>query len=294
MADPRSSPPYGKVEWLSPLVRRVLAHNPSPLTHSGTGTYIVGRGTVAIIDPGPDDPAHVEALAAAIAGETASHLLVTHTHIDHSPAARLLQRRVGGRIAGCRPLAAGTVSGAGDAFDPHYAPDLVLEDGEAVSGPGWTLRALATPGHTSNHLCFAFPEEETLFSGDHVMGWSTTVVFPPDGDMAAYRRSLELLLHRNERRYLPTHGPAIDEPQRLVRGLVVHRQHRERQIRQLLSEDGMTVGEIVRRLYATVGPGLQQAAGGSVLAHLLDLEARGLARRSGARWQAGIRSSSSG
>ena len=287
MADAPERPPYGQVEWLSPLVRRVLAENPSPFTYTGTGTYIVGRGTVAILDPGPDDPAHVQAVAQAVAGETVSHLLVTHTHVDHSPATRPLKARVGGRIAGCAPLhlAAGGHD-ADDSFDTDYAPDQVLADGEAVCGPGWTLQAVHTPGHTSNHLCFALPEEETLFSGDHVMGWSTTVVVPPDGDMAAYLRSLERLQRRTDRRYLPTHGPAVTEPQRLLRGLIAHRRQRELQILQLLAGKGTTIPDMVRQMYALVNRALWPAAGQSVLAHLLELEARGLAQRQGELWRA--------
>ncbi len=294
MTDKQHNPPYGQVEWLSPLVRRVLARNPSPFTSSGTGSYIVGRGTVAIIDPGPDDAEHLQAVERAVAGERVSHLLVTHTHIDHSPGAAPLKARLGGVIAGCAPLSLVDDGPRADAgFDSSYAPDLVLADGEAVSGPGWTLGAVHTPGHTSNHLCFSFPEEETLFSGDHVMGWSTTVVAPPDGDMAAYLRSLERLLPRSDRRYLPTHGPAVAEPQRLVRGLIAHRRQREAQILQLLAANGATIDDMVRQMYALVNRALWPAAGKSVLAHLLDLERRGQARRDGERWRTTLRTPSS-
>lgn len=281
-----NSPPYGQVEWLGPRVRRVLARNPSSFTYTGTGTYIVGQGTVAVIDPGPNDPEHISAIERAVAGETVSHLLITHTHMDHSPAAPPLQARLGGRIAGCKPLPrqADGDPYADSSFDHAYAPDEVLADGDAVSGPGWTLQALHTPGHTSNHLCFAFPEEETLFTGDHVMGWSTTVVVPPDGDMAAYVRSLELLLGRSDQRYLPTHGPAVTEPQRLVRGMIAQRRQREAQILQMLANKSADVPSMVQQVYAMVDRKLWNAAGLSMLAHLIDLEARGQVRRDGALW----------
>lgn len=269
--------PYGVVERLSPLVRRVLARNPSPFTYLGTGTYIVGNGTVAILDPGPADAAHLDAVAAAVAGETVSHHLITHTHMDHSPGARPLKARVGGVIAGCAPLVLSDGGPRADAgFDPDYAPDRVLADGEAVSGPGWTLRAVHTPGHTSNHLCFALAEEEALFTGDHVMGWSTTVVAPPDGDMAAYMASLDKLMQRADARYYPTHGPAIEQPRRLVRHMIGHRRQREAQVLGTLAQGPRSVPSMVEQMYAGIDPRLWPAAGRSVLAHLIDLEARGL------------------
>jgi glyoxylase-like metal-dependent hydrolase (beta-lactamase superfamily II) len=268
--------PYGAAETLSPLVRRVLARNPSPFTFTGTGTYIVGYGTVAIIDPGPADPDHLDAVAAAVGGETVSHFLITHTHMDHSPGAGPLQARLGGIIAGCAPLVLSDDGPRADAgFDPGYAPDRVLADGEAVSGPGWTLRAVHTPGHTSNHLCFALEEERALFSGDHVMGWSTTVVAPPDGDMAAYMQSLGKLMGRSDARYYPTHGAPVDEPQRLVKGMIAHRRQRETQILGLLGEGPRAIPAMVEQMYAAIDRRLWPAAGRSVLAHLIDLEARG-------------------
>ncbi len=273
--------PYGRVGWLSPLVRRVLARNPSPFTFTGTGTYIVGRGEVAIIDPGPADPAHIDAVAHAVAGETVRCHLVTHTHLDHSPAAGRLKARVGGRIGGCAPLMLSDDGPRADAgFDPDYAPDFVLADGEAVEGPGWRLEAVATPGHTSNHLCFALPQEGALFTGDHVMGWSTTVVAPPDGDMAAYMASLEKLAARGgDRIYYPTHGDPVTEPQRWARHLALHRRQREAQILAELDPGPRTIPVLVERMYAQVDRRLWGAAGRSVLAHLIDLEARGRVRR---------------
>ncbi len=275
--------PYGAAERLSPRVRRVLARNPSPFTFTGTGTYVVGEGTVAVIDPGPDDPAHVAALLAATAGETVSHILITHTHLDHSPAALALARRTGAEIAGCAPLVLPDTGPRADAgFDPSYAPDRVLADGEAVQGPGWTLAAVHTPGHTSNHLCYALAEEAALFTGDHVMGWSTTVVAPPDGDMAAYMASLDRLLGRADQIYYPTHGPPVAEPQRWTRHLIAHRRQREAQILALLAEGPGEIPELVARMYAQVDRRLWPAAGRSVLAHLLDLAARGQVEGQGA------------
>ncbi len=277
--------PYGAAERLSPLVRRVLARNPSPFTFLGTGTYIVGNGRVAIIDPGPADPAHIEAVARAVEGETVTHHVVTHTHLDHSPAAGPLKARLGGQIAGCAPFSLNDDGPRADAgFDPDYAPDIVLADGEAITGPGWTLRAVHTPGHTSNHLCFALEEEGVLFSGDHVMGWSTTVVAPPDGDMAAYMASLAKLLERDDRRYFPTHGAPIGEPQRLVRHLMAHRRQRETQILNHLAEGPRTIPAMVEQMYASIDRQLWPAAGRSVLAHLIDLEQKGAVRRDGDSW----------
>lgn len=278
--------PYELVETCSPLVRRVLARNPSPFTYTGTGTYIVGHGTVAVIDPGPADPAHIAALKAAVAGETISHILITHTHMDHSPAAPALKAASAATIMGCAPLVLSDDGPRADAgFDPDYSPDRVLADGDSVSGPDWMLTALATPGHTSNHLCFALAEERALFSGDHVMGWSTTVVAPPDGDMAAYMASLALLIPRDDALYYPTHGAAIPEPQRFVRGLIMHRRQRETQILKLLREGTLAIPGMVAAMYASVDPRLHPAAGRSVLAHLIDLRTRGVVVEAGESWQ---------
>jgi glyoxylase-like metal-dependent hydrolase (beta-lactamase superfamily II) len=277
--------PTGIVETLSPLVRRLLAPNPSPFTYSGTQTYIVGTGAVAVIDPGPDLPEHLETLLAALEDEKVSAIVCTHTHRDHSPASRPLQRATGAPIVGCAPLALDDKGPRADAaFDFDYAPDRVLGDGKTLSGKGWTLEAVATPGHTSNHLCLALPEEHALFSGDHVMGWSTTVVSPPDGDMAAYMTSLEKLLARDDAIYYPAHGPAIEKPRRLVRGLIGHRRQREGQILRRLKEGEGRIPAMVERMYKGIDPRLHPAAGRSVLAHLIDLEARGLVRHEGEEW----------
>jgi glyoxylase-like metal-dependent hydrolase (beta-lactamase superfamily II) len=277
--------PYEQSERISPLVRRVLARNPSAFTFTGTGTYLVGTGTVAVIDPGPADPAHLAALGQALAGEAVSHIVVTHTHRDHSPAAAPLKAATGAVIVGCAPLVIEDLGPRADAsFDATYAPDRVLQDGEAIAGPGWTLQAVHTPGHTSNHLCYALPEERTLFTGDHVMGWSTSVVSPPDGDMTDYMASLKRLLDRDDALYLPTHGPAVTEPQRLVRGMIGHRRQREGQILRLLGQHPKPIPALVAVMYAAVAPALHPAAERSVLAHLIDLQRRAMVACDGETW----------
>jgi glyoxylase-like metal-dependent hydrolase (beta-lactamase superfamily II) len=277
--------PTGIVERAHPLVRRVLAGNPSAFTFTGTQTYIVGRGEVAVIDPGPDDPDHVEALLRAVEGERVAAILCTHTHRDHSPASRTLAVATGAPIVGCAPLAFEDDGPRADAsFDFDYAPDRVLADGEAVAADGWTLRAVATPGHTSNHLCFALEEAGILFTGDHVMGWSTTVVSPPDGDMSAYMASLDKLRTRPDSVYLPAHGPAVEDPQGHIERLIAHRRGREAQILAHLDAGRVEIAAMVPDMYADVDPGLHPAAARSVLAHLLDLESRGLVREEGGAW----------
>ncbi|HEX8194308.1 MAG TPA: MBL fold metallo-hydrolase [Allosphingosinicella sp.] len=277
--------PTGLVERPHALVRRVLAPNPSAFTYTGTQTFIVGDGEVAIIDPGPDDPAHVAALLAATAGERVAAIVCTHTHRDHSPASRALAAATGAPIVGCAPLAIEDEGPrADDSFDFAYAPDRILADGEAVDGPNWTLEAVATPGHTSNHLCFALAGTGILFTGDHVMGWSTTIVSPPDGDMGAYMASLERLLDREDASYLPAHGPAVDRPRDHVSRLIEHRRMRERQILDVLGSGETRIHAMVPHLYKDVDPRLHPAAARSVLAHLIDLESRGLVRSAGEAW----------
>ncbi|SEJ35421.1 Glyoxylase, beta-lactamase superfamily II [Sphingobium sp. AP50] len=275
--------PTGLLMALSPLVHRVLAPNPSPFTYTGTQTYIVGIDAVAVIDPGPDDADHLAALIAAIGGRPVVAILCTHTHRDHSPAARPLSALTGAPVIGCAPLTLDDDGPRADAaFDADYRPDRVLGDGEQVSGPGWTLEAVATPGHTSNHLCFALLEEKALFSGDHVMGWSTSVISPPDGDMSAYMRSMQLLLGRDDTVYYPAHGEPIDNPQRLVRGMMGHRKQREGQILRFLERNGQSaIPDMVAEMYKGVDPRLYGAAGRSVLAHLIDLDGRGIAAPAG-------------
>ena len=280
--------PTGLAEPLEPLVRRVLAGNPSAFTFTGTQSYLVGGADgVAVIDPGPAEPDHLRALLAAIGGAPVIAIACTHTHRDHSPAAAPLAELTGGPVVGCAALVLDDHGPRSDAaFDTSYRPDRVLGDGQSIAGPGWTLTAIATPGHTSNHVCFALAESGALFTGDHVMGWSTSVVAPPDGDMADYLASLERLHLREDRVYYPAHGPRIDNPRQLVRGMIGHRRQRERQILRLLDERPQSIGELVPRMYKGVDQGLWPAAGRSVLAHLIDLERRGTVAAAGENWHA--------
>jgi len=270
---------YGRVDRLSPLVRRVIAHNPGPYTFHGTGTYLVGNGEVAVIDAGPAQAAHVAAILEATEGETITHLLVTHTHRDHSPAATALKATLG--IAthgyGPHPRHDGWEQ-VEEGADYDFVPDVTLRDGEAIHGEGWTLTTLHTPGHTSNHLCFALGEERALFCGDHVMGWATSVIAPPDGDMGDYLRSLRKLLARDERIYFPTHGAPIVDPQLMVAAYIAHREQRERQILECLSAGITVIPEMVHRMYPGLDRRLLRAAGCSVLAHLLLLLEHGRVR----------------
>jgi len=270
--------PTGTLLQISPIVGRVLAPNPSPFTYTGTQTYLIGVTDLAVIDPGPDDADHLNALMAAIGDRPVRAILCTHTHRDHSPAARPLSEQTGAPIIGCAPLTLEDDGPRADAaFDASYLPDRVLQDGEQVAGEGWTLEAVATPGHTSNHLCFALLEEKALFTGDHVMGWSTSVISPPDGDMADYMRSMQRLLDREDAVYYPAHGDAVATPQRLVRGMMGHRKQREGQITRFLERNGAsTIPDMVAEMYKGIDPRLHPAAGRSVLAHLIDLDGRGL------------------
>jgi glyoxylase-like metal-dependent hydrolase (beta-lactamase superfamily II) len=271
----------GECMRVSPLVRRIVANNPGPITFTGTCSYIVGSGQVAIVDPGPEVAEHIGALLDAVRSETVTHILVTHTHKDHSPAARAIKTATGARIVGCaphrsaRPLFSGEVNTLEASSDKDYAPDQELGEGDAVEGPGWTLRTLATPGHMANHLAFSLPEEKALFSGDHVMAWSTTVVAPPDGSMNDFMASLDKLKGREETLYWPGHGGPVQEPQRFVRALIHHRRQREASILNRLRAGDRTIPEIVAAIYQGLNPALLGAAGLSVFAHLEDLVARG-------------------
>jgi glyoxylase-like metal-dependent hydrolase (beta-lactamase superfamily II) len=288
----------GETEQHEPLVRRVLAPNPSPYTYTGTQTWLVGNGSdVAVIDPGPagDGPnsghadingtGHVEAILRAIGDAKVAAILCTHTHRDHSPAAAPLKAATGAPIIGCAPLVLRDDGPRADsAFDPDYAPDRVLTDGERISGDGWTIEAVATPGHTSNHLCYSLVETGALFTGDHVMKWSTSVVSPPDGDMSAYMASLQKLYDREDRIYYPAHGPAVEKPRQLVRGMIGHRRQRERQIIKLLEAGEGHIPDMVAAMYKGLDPRLTGAAGRSVLAHLVDLQNQGRALVDDNQW----------
>jgi glyoxylase-like metal-dependent hydrolase (beta-lactamase superfamily II) len=266
---------YGRLETVSPLIRRIVARNPGPFTLHGTGTYVVGHGRVAVIDPGPALPEHIEALLHALRGETIEHILVTHTHLDHSPASAAIKQATAAPTHGYGPHAAGMGPAVEEGGDRAFAPDRVLRDGDAVSGPGWHLAAVHTPGHTSNHICFALAEERVLFSGDHVMGWSTSVIAPPDGNMRDYLRSLAKLLEREDAVYWPTHGPAIADPKPFVRGFIEHRREREAAILDRLAKGDTEIPAMVRAIYIGLPQVLHGAAGRSVLAHLIELVADG-------------------
>jgi len=276
----------GIAQTQHPLVRRLLAANAGPFTYTGTQTYLVGTRDVAVIDPGPDLPGQVDAILGAIGDAKLKAIVCTHTHRDHSPAAAELKARTGAPIIGCAPLVLDDSGPRADAaFDRTYVPDDVLADGAILSGEGWTLEALHTPGHTSNHVCFALPEAKALFTGDHVMGWSTTVVSPPDGNMAQYMDSLDRLMARDQDDvYYSAHGDPIDRPQRFVRGLAGHRKQREGQILRLLEKNVGVIPTMVEQMYVGVDKALYPAAGLSVLAHLIDLQTRGIVRHDEDLW----------
>ncbi|HEY2332688.1 MAG TPA: MBL fold metallo-hydrolase [Acidimicrobiales bacterium] len=287
----------GRVDRLSPLIRRVVAANPGKFTFTGTGTYLVGRGSVAVIDPGPDLPAHLDAVLGALdPGEHVASIVVTHTHADHSGGVPALQDRTGaptygfgphGPVAGDDPddrVVFGDPEADGpetlpnpdadahrEGVDTTFVPDHRLADGEIVAGDGWTLEAVHTPGHTSNHLCFALAEEGVLFTGDHVMGWSTSVISPPDGDLVAFMASLQRLLDRRDAVYWPTHGPAVTAPRALVSAYLDHRRQRSAQILQALGDGPATIAELVPRIYTDVAKTLWKPAAASMYAHLLAL-----------------------
>jgi glyoxylase-like metal-dependent hydrolase (beta-lactamase superfamily II) len=272
--------PYGAFEQITPLIGRLLARNPGPFTFKGTGVYVVGEDEVAVIDPGPLLDEHVEALKQALAGKTVTHILVTHTHSDHSPAAEPLKAWSGAKTYAFGPHGSGHHEGGPrveEGGDHAFVPDVRLKDGAVVEGKGWTIEAVHTPGHTSNHLCFALREEKALFSGDHVMGWSTTVVTPPDGDMREYMASVRKLQARGERTLYPTHGAPITDPVPFLRAYLEHRLEREAQILGCLRDGTEDIPAIVERLYVDVDRRLHPAAARSVLAHLIQLSQDGRA-----------------
>lgn len=274
----------GRAEVLSPLVRRVVANNPSAFTFRGTSSFIVGQGEVAVIDPGPADDAHLAALLEAVRGETVSHILITHTHADHSPLAAALQKATGAKTFGYGPVpapAGGEALRLDASIDHAFQPDVRLADGDTIAGRGWTLDGVFTPGHMSNHMCFALREERALFSGDHVMAWATSVIAPPDGDMAQYFASLGKLLERDDQVYHPGHGPSRPNPLPLVRGYLAHRRMREEAIRSSVDKGARSVADVVATVYAGLDSTLHGAASLSARAHLDHLVEQGRLRKSG-------------
>jgi glyoxylase-like metal-dependent hydrolase (beta-lactamase superfamily II) len=280
--------PPGQVEQTAPGVRRILCGNPGPFTYRGTNSWIIGQGaSVAVLDPGPDDAAHLDAMLRATAGERITHILVSHTHRDHSPGVAALQAATGARSYGFGPHMTPPDQG-GEGGDHSFHPDVLLPDGAGIEGDGWRLTAIHTPGHCANHLCFALEGTGILFSADHVMSWSTTVVSPPDGDMAAYMASLARLRARDDRLYLPGHGPPLPEPGSFAAALAAHRMEREAMVLAALRDAGQaTARELVPPVY---GPALDArlvpAAARSLLAHLIKLEGEGAATRNGEHWAA--------
>ena len=268
-------------------VRRVMANNPGPFTFKGTLSYIVGRGKVAIVDPGPEDAAHTQALLDAVRGETVTHIFVTHTHRDHSPGVRALKAQTGATVyaegphRAARPLHIGEHNPLDSSGDHEFMADVRLKDGELVEGDGWVIEGITTPGHTANHMAFALRGKNILFAGDHVMGWSTSIVAPPDGAMSDYMASLHKLARRDETLYFPGHGPAIPDAKRLVNYYILHRRAREASILHRLGKGATDIPTIVRAIYIGIDPRLTGAAGLSVLAHMEDLVARGLVKTDG-------------
>lgn len=266
---------YRKPEQVTPLIRRVVAENPSAFTFHGTGTYIIGHGdSVAVIDPGPLQDDHIEALKAALDGERVTHILITHTHMDHSPAAAPLKAHWGAKTYGYGPHGAGKREQGvqvEEGGDMEFMPDVSVRHGDVIAGDGWTIECVYTPGHTSNHVCFALREEKALFTGDHIMGWSTSIISPPDGDMTAYMESLDLLLGRDDDVYWPTHGTSIDDPKPFVRAFIEHRLQRERQIVACLEQGYQKIMDMVPVMYTDTDERMFGAAGRSVLSAMMRL-----------------------
>ncbi|MER8853795.1 MBL fold metallo-hydrolase [Mesorhizobium australicum] len=280
--DTSFDPAYGRGVSVAPDVQRLTASNPSPFTFHGTNSYVVGHDTLAVIDPGPDDEAHLQTLLDVIAGRPVSHIFVSHTHRDHSPLAARLKERTGAQVLAegphrpARPLHIGETNALDASADTAFVPDIALPDGELVSGDGWAIRTVLTPGHTANHAAFALEGAGILFSADHVMGWATSIVAPPDGAMADYMASLDRLIERGDRLLLPGHGGPVTAPRAFMRGLKTHRKMRERAILERIRAGDRTIPDMVKAIYRDTDPRLHGAAGLSVLAHLEDLVARGV------------------
>lgn len=280
--DRQFEPSYGVAIPLAPGVARLTAPNPGPYTFHGTNTYLVGGKSLAIIDPGPDDDAHFDALMKAIGGRAVSHILLTHTHVDHSPLGPRLKQATGAETVAegphrwVRTLGEGEANPLRESADCNFRPDRTVGNLDAVVGDGWTLRAVLTPGHCVNHACYALDGPGVLFSGDHVMGWSSTIVAPPDGAMADYMNSLQKLQERTDRIYFPGHGNPIRDPQRFVADLKSHREKREGEILSLVRQGTHRIADLVRTIYGAVDPDLGDAAALSTLAHLELLIEKGL------------------
>ncbi len=283
---------YGVCTQLSPKIQRVIANNPGPFTDTGTGVYIIGDKNVAVLDPGPTTDAHMDAVHKALEGRTVTHVFVTHHHIDHSPFAAPLAKAHGCKVYGFGQQSQSPEGGdvrleAGD--DLSFTPDIEIRDGYIQKGDGWTLEAIHTPGHTSNHLCYALLEENTLFSGDHIMGWSTSVVSPPDGHMGDYLNSLNRVLERDFDRIWPTHGPSIDAVQTFVQAYIDHRKTREQQILACIAKGITQISDILPIIYADIDKRLYPAAAHSVLAHLIHMEETGRVKRFSQENESGLK-----
>lgn len=266
------SPPYGEIETISPLTRRITANNPAPYTFKGTGTYIIGHGSVAVIDPGPDMPEHINAIMTSLADEKISHILVTHNHKDHSPGARLLSELSGAKVyafdIGQQKYSEPSLE---EGIDKGFKPDVILNDGDIIKGNDWTVEAVHTPGHLSNHLCFSLQQEKALFTGDHVMGWSTTIISPPDGNMQDYLNSLEKMMSRDDEIYYPTHGLPINEPLKFIRQLIGHRLRRDKEILRAIENGAHRIDDIMSTVYPAIEKKLHIAASRTIFAHLIRL-----------------------
>ena len=275
---------YGEVSEVAPGIRRVIAENPSPFTLYGTGTYILGQGEVAVIDPGPADRSHIAKVLEALEGETISHILITHTHMDHSPGTRLLQAHTDAKSYAYGPHGAGKLEQGvpvEEGGDMDFEPDEVVRDGDVLTGGDWSVECVYTPGHTSNHMCYQLRESKALFTGDHVMGWSTSIISPPDGDMGAYIASLERLLERDDAVYWPTHGPCIDDPKPHVRAFIEHRLARERQIMACIGQGVHRIEDMVPLMYTELPEFMYPAAARSVLASMEHLVGNGALKADG-------------
>ncbi len=275
---------YGAVAEVAPGIRRVIAENPGPFTLYGTGTYIIGRGAVAVIDPGPADSTHIQALLRALRGEVISHILVTHTHMDHSPGCRLLQEHTDAPTYAYGPHGAGKLERGvpvEEGGDLDFQPDRLVQDGDILEGDGWSVQCVYTPGHTSNHMCYQLREGRALFTGDHVMGWSTSIISPPDGDMTAYMASLDKLLQRDDAIYWPTHGPSIEQPKPHVQAFIAHRRRREEQILACLGKGVLRIEDMVPLMYTELPEFMHPAAARSVLAAVAHLVGQGAVRVEG-------------